>query len=224
MKGKVKLQTGGGAYYSWIGQMLYALIKRLFDIVASLVGLVVLVPVCIVIKICYLVGGDFYPIIYSQTRVGKNGKKFKIYKFRSMVWDAEKQLEDLLKQEKYKKQWAEFQKLDDDPRITKVGKIIRRGSIDEMPQFLNVLIGQMSMVGPRPLVPGEIEEHRGDQKKYCSVKPGMTGYWATRGRSDNDYEDRLKMEYYYAENRGLMLDMKILARTVKIVLVGSGAK
>lgn len=204
--------------------MIYRLIKRLFDIIASLIGLVIFVPVYIIIKICYLVSGDFHAVIYSQVRVGKNGKKFRIYKFRSMVWDADKKLKELLKQKRYKEQWDNFQKLEDDPRITKVGRVIRRGSIDEIPQFLNVFLGQMSMVGPRPLVPGEIEEHGGDLKKYCAVKPGMTGYWATRGRSDNDYEDRLKMEYYYVENRGIVLDVKILFRTVKIVFKGDGAR
>ena len=204
--------------------MFYALIKRLFDIVAGLVGVVIFIPVYLIVKIAYMVKGDFHPVIFSQVRVGKKEKEFHILKFRSMVWNAEEQLEELLKQEKYKKQWDEFQKLEDDPRITRVGKIIRRGSIDEIPQFFYVFLGQMSMVGPRPLVPGELKEHKGDAKKYCSAKPGMTGYWATRGRSDNDYDDRLKMEYYYVENRGFLLDLKILARTVKIVLVGSGAK
>ncbi len=221
----MKICVWGGVYhYNWIGQMIYRLIKRLFDIIAGLIGLVIFVPVYIIIKICYLVSGDFHAVIYSQVRVGKNGKKFRIYKFRSMEWDADKKLKELLKQKKYKKQWDNFQKLEDDPRITKVGRVIRRGSIDEIPQFLNVFLGQMSMVGPRPLVPGEIEEHGGDLKKYSAVKPGMTGYWATRGRSDNDYEDRLKMEYYYVENRGIVLDVKILFRTVKIVLKGDGAR
>ena len=205
-------------------QMFYALIKRLFDIMAGIIGVVIFIPAYLLIRIAYVFRGDFHRIVYSQIRLGKRGKKFHILKFRSMVWNAESQLEELLKQEKYREQWEKFQKLEDDPRITKVGKIIRRGSIDEIPQFVNVLFGQMAMVGPRPLVPGELEEHKGDPCKYLSVKPGMTGYWATRGRSDNDYDDRLKMEYYYVENRGFLLDLKILFRTVKIVIKGSGAK
>ena len=205
-------------------KMFYFCIKRLFDIVASLLGVILLVPVAIIIKIAYLCSGDMHPIFYRQVRVGKDGKEFKIIKFRSMVWNASEMLEEMLKKEKYRKQWEEFQKIDDDPRITKVGNYIRRGSIDEIPQFVNVLLGQMSVVGPRPLVPGEIKEHKGDQVKYCSVKPGMTGYWATRGRSDNDYGDRLKMEYYYVENQSFLLDIKILFRTVRIVIRGDGAK
>lgn len=204
--------------------MFYFCVKRLFDIIASLLGVILLVPVAIIIKIAHLCSGDMYPIFYRQVRVGKDGKEFKIIKFRSMVWNASEMLEEMLKKEKYRKQWEEFQKIDDDPRITKVGNYIRRGSIDEIPQFVNVLLGQMSVVGPRPLVPGEIKEHKGDQAKYCSVKPGMTGYWATRGRSDNDYGDRLKMEYYYVENQSFLLDIKILFRTARIVIRGDGAK
>lgn len=204
--------------------MFYFCVKRLFDIIASLLGVILLVPVAIIIKIAYLCSGDMHPIFYRQVRVGKDGKEFKIIKFRSMVWNASEMLEEMLRKEKYRKQWEEFQKIDDDPRITKVGNYIRRGSIDEIPQFVNVLLGQMSVVGPRPLVPGEIKEHKGDQVKYCSVKPGMTGYWATRGRSDNDYGDRLKMEYYYVENQSFLLDIKILFRTVRIVVRGDGAK
>lgn len=204
--------------------MLYRFFKRLFDIICGLIGLVLLIPITIVVKIAYLCTGDFHRIFYTQERVGYRGKHFKILKFRSMAWDAEKQLKELLKEKKYRDQWKAYQKLDHDPRITKVGRIIRRGSIDEFPQFLNVLIGQMSLVGPRPLVPGELEEHKGDPKIYESVKPGITGYWAVRGRSNNDYEDRLKMEYYYAKNYKLTLDLKIIIWTFKAVFKQDGAK
>ena len=204
--------------------MVYRFFKRIFDIVIGLVGLIVLVPVWLVIKIAYMCIGDFHRVIFSQKRVGKNGKIFKIYKFRSMAWNAEEKLQELLKQKRYKKEWDEYQKLGNDPRITKVGKIIRKGSIDEIPQFLNVFLGQMSLIGPRPLVPGELEEHGGDPKKYNSVKPGMTGYWTTRGRSDVDYEDRLKMEYYYIDNQSFTLDVKIFFRTIGAVFKKDGAK
>ena len=146
-----------------------------------------------------------------------------------MVPNADEVLAKLLKQKKYRKQWEEFQKLDDDPRITKVGKVIRKGSIDEFPQFINVLLGQMSMVGPRPLIPGELKEHGGkakDIEKYQSVKPGVTGYWAMRIRSDNssDYNERLKLEYYYIDNCSPVLDIRILFHTVGTVLKQKGAK
>ena len=204
--------------------MLYRFIKRLFDIIFGLIGLVLLIPITIIVKIAYMCTGDFHRIFYVQERVGYRGKHFKILKFRSMAWDAEEQLKELLKKKKYREQWEAFQKIDHDPRITKIGKIIRRGSIDEFPQFLNVLIGQMSLVGPRPLIPGELKEHKGDAEIYESVKPGITGYWAVRGRSNNDYEDRLKMEYYYAKNCGVKLDIKIILWTFKAVLKKDGAK
>ncbi|MBO7720732.1 sugar transferase [Candidatus Saccharibacteria bacterium] len=205
-------------------KMFYLFVKRVFDIVVSLVGLIFLVPVALIIKIAYLCEKDTHPIIYGQTRIGKNEKEFKILKFRSMVWDADEKLEELLKKEKYRKQWEEFRKIDDDPRVTKVGKTIRIGSIDETPQFINVFLGQMSLIGPRPLVPGELKAHKGKKEIYYSVKPGITGYWATRGRSDVDYDDRLKMEYFYVENCGLILDIKILFRTVRAIFKKNGAK
>ena len=141
-----------------------------------------------------------------------------------MAWDAEKQLEKLLEKKKYREQWEAYQKLDHDPRITKVGKVIRRLSIDEVPQFVNLFLGQMSLVGPRPLVPGELKEHQGKAEIYESVKPGITGYWAVRGRSNNDYEDRLKMEYYYVENCSILLDIKIIFWTAGAVFRKDGAK
>ncbi|MBR2658322.1 sugar transferase [Candidatus Saccharibacteria bacterium] len=204
--------------------MVYRFFKRVFDIMFSSIGLVFFVLVWFVVKLAYVFSGDFHRVIYTQKRIGKNGKTFKIYKFRSMVWDADKELKELLKNKKYKKEWDEYQKIGDDPRITKIGKIIRQGSIDEIPQFLNVFLGQMSLIGPRPLVPGELEEHGGDPKKYNSVKPGITGYWTTRGRSDVDYEDRLKMEYYYIDNQSFVLDAKIFFRTIGAVFRKNGAK
>ncbi|MBQ8992141.1 sugar transferase [Candidatus Saccharibacteria bacterium] len=204
--------------------MLYRFVKRLFDIVFGLIGLVLLIPVTLVVKIAYMCTGDFHRIFYAQERVGYKGKKFKILKYRSMAWDAEEQLEELLKKKKYREQWEAYQKIDKDPRITKIGKLIRRGSIDELPQFINLLLGQMSLVGPRPLVPGELKQHKGKAEIYESVKPGITGYWAVRGRSNNDYEDRLKMEYYYAENCSLLLDVKIIFWTFGAVIKQDGAK
>ena len=204
--------------------MFYSFIKRVFDLIVAIVGVIILVPISLIIKIANVFTGDFHSIFFVQERIGKGGKKFKLLKFRSMRVDASEELSKMMKEEKYRKQWRDYQKIDDDPRITKVGRIIRKGSIDEIPQFLNVLFGQMSLVGPRPLIPGELKLHRGDAKKYYSVKPGITGYWATRGRSNIDYEDRLKMEYYYIENRGILLDLKIIARTFATVLRSGNAK
>lgn len=209
--------------------MIYTCVKRLSDILISLVGLIILIPLTTIIKLVYICTGDFHSIFYTQERIGKNGKPFKILKYRSMVPNAGEVLEELLQQEEYRKQWDGFQKLDNDPRITKVGKFIRKGSIDEFPQFINVLLGQMSMVGPRPLIPGELKEHGGktkDIEKYQSIKPGVTGYWAMRIRSDknSDYAERLKLEYFYIDNRNLFLDIKILFLTVGTVLRQDGAQ
>ena len=146
-----------------------------------------------------------------------------------MVPNAKESLDHLLKQKKYRDQWEKFQKIDNDPRITKIGKFIRKSSIDEFPQFVNVLLGQMSLVGPRPLIPGELEEHgvkAQDIAKYQSVKPGITGYWAMRVRSssNSDYAERLKLEYFYIDNRSLPLDTKIFFKTFGTVFLHKGAK
>lgn len=209
--------------------MAYACAKRFFDIIIGLFGVLLLIPVTLIIKIAYLCTGDFHSVFFTQERIGKNGKIFKIYKYRSMVTNANEVLRELLKDEKYCKQWQEFQKLDNDPRITKIGKFLRKGSIDEFPQFINVLLGQMSMVGPRPLIPGEIKKHGAkpkDIEKYQSIKPGITGYWAMRIRSNenSDYDERLKLEYFYIDNRGILLDTRILFNTIGTVLRQEGAK
>ena len=203
---------------------MYIFFKRIFDLFFSLIGIVFLVPLYILIRISYLCTGDFHRIIYTQTRVGKNGKLFKMYKFRTMVINADEELKKLLKNPEYKKEWEEYHKIENDPRITKIGHCLRKSSIDEMPQFINVFIGQLSIVGPRPLIPGEIEEHHGDKKLYESVKPGLTGWWAVNGRSNQSYKERLKLEYYYIDHCSLGFDFKILFMTISTVLKKSGAK
>ena len=202
----------------------YLILKRLFDIVVSIIGLILTIPIYIMIKICYLVKGDFSSIIYSHKRVGKNGKVFKLYKFRSMVKDADKKLEELLKKDKeLAKEWKEYHKLENDPRITGVGRIIRKLSLDECPQFFNLLIGDMSLVGPRPLVIGELDDHNGNHELYESVKPGITGWWAANGRSCTSYKQRLELEYYYCKNCSIWLDIKCIFKTIAAVLCRKGA-
>ena len=202
----------------------YLVIKRIFDIVVSVIGIVLTIPIYLVIKLCYMFSGDFSSIIYSHNRVGKNGKIFKLYKFRSMVKDADKKLDELLKSNKsLAKEWKENHKLDNDPRITKIGKIIRKLSLDECPQFFNLLKGDMSLVGPRPLVIGELDEHNGNHEIYESVKPGITGWWAANGRSCIDYKQRLELEYYYCKNCSLWLDIKCIFKTIGAVLCRKGA-
>ena len=140
-----------------------------------------------------------------------------------MVPDADEILKELLKQENYRKEWEENQKFENDPRITKVGRFIRKTSIDELPQLLNVLVGDMSLVGPRPLVKNELEMH-GGLKLYQKVNPGITGWWGCNGRSNIDYRERLELEYYYVKNCSLYLDILCIIRTFFAVLKKDGAK
>ena len=204
-------------------QSFYLILKRLFDILCGLVGVVVLIPITIVVKLAYLLSGDTARIFYRQKRVGMNGKLIHIWKFRSMVPNAGEILEELLKDEKYAKEWAENQKFEHDPRITKVGAVLRKTSVDELPQLINVLRGDMSLVGPRPLVVGELEAHNG-LKLYQKVKPGITGWWGCNGRSNIDYRERLELEYYYVKNCSLYLDLLCILRTVWAVLKKDGAQ
>lgn len=205
-------------------KVLYKVIKRTFDIVVSLVGCIFLLPIIIIVKISYIISKDYNSIFYTQTRIGKNGKEFKLYKFRSMIPNADEVLKKLLKNPIYKDEWERNQKLENDPRITKMGKILRKTSLDELPQMINVLKGDMSMIGPRPLVKGELDAHHGNHAIYESVRPGISGWWAVNGRSATTYEKRLELEYYYCENCSLMLDIKCFFMTITTVLHKRGAK
>ncbi len=201
----------------------YMVFKRLMDIVFGLVGAVCLVPLMLAVKISFLADGDKTSIFYTQTRVGLNGKTFQLIKFRSMVANAEEMLEELLKDPDYAREWKENQKLEHDPRITKMGGFLRKTSLDEVPQFINVLKGDMSVVGPRPLVVGELEQHDG-QPLYNRVKPGITGWWGCNGRSNTTYSERLKLEYYYVEHCSMWLDARCVVKTVGVLLRKDGAK
>ncbi len=212
-----------GEFFFTPGQMIYLMVKRLVDIVCGLLGMVLLVPIAIGIKCAYLLTGDRARIIYRQERIGQNGRHIRIWKFRSMVPNAGELLEEMLKDERYRKEWDENQKFENDPRITPVGRFLRRTSIDELAQLINVLTGEMSLVGPRPLVEGELEAHDG-LKLYQRVKPGITGWWGCNGRSNIDYRERLELEYYYVKNCSLYLDILCILRTVLAVMKKDGAQ
>lgn len=205
-------------------KIIYFIIKRIFDIICALLGSVLLIPILLIVKICYMLSGDFKPIVYSHFRTGKNGKEFRIYKFRSMVWNADEVLKELLKDKKHKEEWDKNKKLNNDPRITKIGNILRKSSIDETPQFINVLLGDMSMIGPRPLVKGELDEHKGNHAIYENVRPGITGWWACNGRNDIKYSERLELEYYYVKHCSILLDIKCILKTINAVIFRRGAK
>ena len=212
-----------GPYAMDSSQAFYLIIKRGLDIILGLIGLVFLVPVTVLVKIAYLISGDTASIFFTRPRIGQYGREFRMYKFRTMVPDAEKMLEDLLKQEKYRKEWEKNQKIEKDPRITPVGRFLRRTSLDEIPQVINILIGDMSVVGLRPLVRGELEKHNG-LTLYNKVRPGLTGWWACNGRSNISYKERLELEYYYVTHCSLQLDVLCLARTFFAVLRREGAQ
>ena len=214
---------GAGLYTFSEEQLIYFGFKRIADVLISTLGILVLLITMIVVKIANICTHDNGKLFYKQIRVGKDGKRFELYKFRSMYEDADERLATLLLDEKYRQEWAKHQKIEDDPRITKVGRVLRKTSLDELPQFINILKGDMSLVGPRPLIPGELESH-GGIKLYEQVKPGLTSWWAANGRSLINYDDRLELEYYYVKNASLWLDIKCIVMTFFILLSKKGAQ
>ena len=206
-------------------EKVYKISKRMIDIIGSVVGIVVLVPLTLGVYIARLVTKDKGPIFYTQNRIGKDGKVFKMYKFRSMVVGADDILQEYLDSNKEaNEEYRINKKLKDDPRVTKVGDFIRKTSIDEFPQFINVLKGEMSLVGPRPYLPREIDDIGEYYPYITSVKPGITGLWQIRGRNDVTFNDRLKLDMEYFEKRSLLFEIKILFWTVSSVLYKKGAK
>ena len=198
--------------------------KRFIDIIGGIVGAICLIPLTIIIWIANLIAKDNGPIFYTQERIGKNGKTFKMYKYRSMVVGADEKLKEYLAEnEEARKEYSEYKKLKNDPRVTKVGAFLRKTSLDEFPQFINILKGEMSLVGPRPYLPREKEDINGFFNYIMSCKPGLTGYWQVNGRSDVTFTERLEfdMQYYYKHN--LKLDIKILKQTVEDVVKRKGA-
>ena len=201
----------------------YEFLKRLFDIILTSIALIVLSPIFIIIAILIKIDSKG-SVLYRHKRIGKNGKYIYLYKFRSMYSDSKERLEKLLENPKIRKEWEENFKLDNDPRITKIGKFLRKTSLDELPQLLNILMGDMSIVGPRPIIDGEIEKYGKDTSKFLSVTPGLTGWWACNGRSCTSYDERKKLELYYVDHRSIRLDFKIILKTFISVLKRNGAK
>jgi exopolysaccharide biosynthesis polyprenyl glycosylphosphotransferase len=191
--------------------------KRLFDIVGATVALVVAAPVMAVIAIAIKLE-DRGPAVFEQIRVGLKGETFTFYKFRSMVVDAEQRLSQLESE-----QGGVLFKIRDDPRMTRVGKFIRRLSLDELPQLLNVLKGQMSLVGPRPALPREVAKYHQDVHRRLDVRPGLTGLWQVSGRSDLSWDDTVRLDLYYVDNWSLLQDLMIMMRTVGAILRPRGA-
>ena len=200
------------------------MIKRGFDIFVSFFGLIILSPLLIgtIIAIRLESKGK---AIFTQERIGKDGKLFKFYKFRSMVTNADEILEKMLKEDtEQTREYKLNKKLTDDPRVTKVGKFIRKTSIDELPQLINVLKGDMSLIGNRPYLPREKEDMGTYFNDIVKTKPGITGLWQVSGRSNTTFEERLKLEQEYSNTCSIKLDIKIFFKTIKVVLAMCGAK
>ncbi|MBP3041628.1 sugar transferase [Bacillaceae bacterium Marseille-Q3522] len=197
--------------------------KRLIDIIGSLVGLLFVGIVYIAIRLFYFFGEAKGPVLFKQKRFGKDGRQFDLYKFRSMCVDADKKLKaNKLMYEKYLKNNYKLEP-EEDPRITRFGRFLRKTSLDELPQLINVLKGDMSLVGPRPVVEEELMEYKNHTSDFLSVKPGMTGFWQVSGRSDIGYPERVDLELYYVYNQSMKFDFYILFKTVLMVILRKGA-
>lgn len=193
----------------------YKFIKRTIDIIGSLFGLIILSPILLIVMVAIKIESRG-PVVFAQERVGYKGKRFKMYKFRSMVENAEELKEKLKDQNEMN---GPMFKMKNDPRVTRVGRIIRKTSIDEIPQFINVLKGDMSLVGPRPSLVKEVEEFDDWMLRRLDVKPGLTCYWQVSGRNDINFEEWMKLDIKYIEEQSILVDIKLILKTV-LVLFG----
>ncbi len=199
----------------------YGMCKRMLDIVLSLMGLAVMCLPMVIIGLLIKLESPG-PAIFVHQRFGKNGKELPLLKFRTMHMNAEQMIEAFTPEQM--QEWKQNFKLDNDPRITRIGGFLRRSSLDELPQLINILKGDLSIVGPRPVVEEELERYQNQKAKFLSVTPGLTGYWQAYARSSCTYEQRMEMELYYVENASFWWDIKIMFATVGAVLRGRGAK
>jgi Undecaprenyl-phosphate galactose phosphotransferase WbaP len=198
-------------------------IKRFSDLSIVIIGGIVILPLLAGIALLVKISSPG-PVLYSHRRLGRNGRPFKAYKFRSMVNNSQEVLEKMLSQSpEVRAEWEANHKLKDDPRVTAVGSFLRRTSFDEFPQLINILKGEMSLVGPRPIVEGEVEKYGRDFDRIFSVKPGLTGLWQVSGRSDTDYAERVALDTYYLQSWSLWLDLWVLLKTIGVVIRGKGA-
>ena len=198
--------------------------KRILDIIIAGAALIFLMPLILTVAF-FIRLQDGGPAIYVQKRQGLNGQQFNCLKLRSMVLNSRERLEHILATDpEARKEWLETQKLTNDPRITALGQFIRQTSIDELPQLINVLRGDMSLVGPRPIVDNEIVKYGDSFKQYCSVRPGLTGLWQVKGRSDTTYDERVALDVEYARTWSVLLDLKILFWTIPAVVLSRGAR
>lgn len=204
-----------------ISKKVYIKIKRVIDVILASVALILLSPLFAIIAIAIKIDSKG-PVFFAHKRIGKNGKIIKLYKFRSMVINAEELIKSFTPEQM--REYKENYKLTNDPRITKVGKFLRKKSLDELPQLINIINGDLSIIGPRPVVADELEKYGVNKDKFLSVTPGLTGYWAANGRSNTTYEQRMEMELYYIDNLSLKMDIKVFFKTILSVLKKEGAR
>lgn len=200
---------------------MFRIIKRAFDFAVSLSAVIVLSPLFLIIAVAIKIDSKG-PVFFLHRRVGYHGRPVYLIKFRSMVDGAEQMISDFTPEQRA--EWEDNFKLEDDKRVTRVGKFLRRTSLDELPQLFNIIAGSMSIVGPRPVVERELEKYGENKEKFLSMKPGLTGFWASHGRSNTTYEHRMMLELYYIDHASLWLDLKIMIKTVFCVISGDGAK
>ena len=201
----------------------YLFLKRCMDITLAILALIIFTPAFLGISILYLFGESKGPLLFKQQRYGKKGNLFFIYKFRTMITNADEKLRDnIFLYDKYIKNNYKLEQ-NEDPRITSIGRFLRKTSLDELPQLINVLRGEMSIVGPRPIVEEELKEYKNCKEDFLSVKPGITGYWQVSGRSEIGYPERVNLELYYVYNQSFFMDIKILFKTVVVVFLKKGA-
>ena len=203
-----------------ISKKVYIKIKRVIDVILASVALILLSPLFAIIAIAIKIDSKG-PVFLAHKRIGKNGKIIKLYKFRSMVINAEELIKSFTPEQM--KEYKENYKLTNDPRITKVGKFLRKTSLDELPQLINIINGDLSIIGPRPVIADELEKYGTNKDKFLSVTPGLTGYWAANGRSNTTYEQRMEMELYYIDNLSLKMDIKVFFKTILSVVKKEGA-
>ena len=200
---------------------IYIKVKRILDCILATIALIILSPIYLIIAIAVKIDSKG-PVFFWHTRIGKNGKIIKIYKYRTMVTNAEELIKQFTPEQM--KEYKENFKLENDPRITKVGKFLRKTSLDELPQLLNIIQGDLALIGPRPVVKSELEKYGENTGKFLSVTPGLTGNWAASGRSNTTYEERMKMELWYVDNISFITDVKIFFKTIIAVIKKEGAK
>ena len=211
--------------YAYKPSFFRRLVYRFADIMIGMLGCMATAVLFIVIKIAYLRERDHYPVLFTQERIGLNGKLFKMYKFRSMIPNADEVLFELMESnEEIREEYSKNKKLENDPRITKIGKKIRGSSLDEFPQFFNVLKGDMTLVGPRPYLPREIEDMGDTYEIIIQCKPAITGPWQVGGRNEIDFKDRCQIDVKYISTKTIKEDVKIFMKTLSSVIKKNGAK